>query len=147
MGDEADLLLAFYNEQTTQARHHEEQRATMTNVVLAVAGAATGLTSFKDADVLHLPLALFLVGVGCYGAIFSAKHYERNRYHSELARQYRRTLERVMPGAKIDRDEVRKEHAKKFPRLTSWRLNWFWVAIPLLAVALGILIGVRSLSG
>ncbi|NEQ52610.1 MAG: hypothetical protein F6K11_21135 [Leptolyngbya sp. SIO3F4] len=139
MSNSIETLLFLYKEQTEQARHHEQQRATITNYVLVVAGAALGLLSI-DGFSGNLPVGVFLIGLGIFGCIASAKHYERNRYHSRMARAYRRKIEEVDANAKIDRDNVRDEQKSKFPVLEKLGLFRLWMLFHVFISALGLII-------
>jgi hypothetical protein len=71
-----------------------------------------------------------LLLLGAFGALFSAKHYERFSFHMERARGYRDALERFLPNTQIKAmkqaadDRTRDE----FPRLYDLRIFRFWVA-------------------
>jgi hypothetical protein len=41
--DKSDILWGMYQEHTTQGRHHEVQRASMTNIIIVVAGGVLAL--------------------------------------------------------------------------------------------------------
>jgi len=136
-----DVLLAMYTEQTTQARQHEDMRATAANLIFG-AGALVAGWLFKDADQSHGQdaFAIGLIFIGLFGALISAKHYERNRYHVAIARSYRRALEELLPESKITalRDAGACDHTKKHPLLSAIRLNWMWNAVSLLYVFAGV---------
>ena len=100
MSNSIGTLLALYKAETEQARHHEQQRATITNYVLVVSGAALSLLSI-DGFSSNLPIGIFLMGLGIFGCIASAKHYERHRYHSKMARAYRNKIKDVDQNTKI----------------------------------------------
>jgi len=106
MGDEnaalRDVLWKMYQENCTQGRHHESQRSTVAAVFLAIAGAAIGLITF-DKGILpsDLPLTIFLFFLGCFGAVFSAKQYERFSFHMERARRDRAALDALLPGSPL----------------------------------------------
>ena len=82
MNESVVTVMALYKEQTEQARHHEDQRATVTNYVLVLAGAVLGLVHVEALRAAQALLGCFLVVVGGFGAAVTAKHYERNRYHA-----------------------------------------------------------------
>src|ERR687891_116676 len=116
MADERDILWGMYQEHCTQGRHHEDQRATMTNLIIAVAAAVIGLLSFKELSRGVWPLSVFLTLLGFFGALFSLKHYERFRYHMKCAAQYRNTLEKLLPDTRLRalREAAKSEHAGKY---------------------------------
>ena len=137
-----ETLLALYHEQTGQARHHENQRATVTNYVLVVAGAILGLVNVEALRSAQGALGCYLIIVGCFGAAVTAKHYERNRYHARLAGRYRHQIEALQPEVAIDRDEVRKDQRRDFPFFHGERLWKYWVTLHLMVAGLGALLAV-----
>lgn len=147
MSEAIETLLALYREQTDQARHHEDQRATMTNYVLVLAGAVLGLVNVERLQAAQGPLGCFLVVVGCFGAAVTAKHYERNRYHARLAGRYRSQIEALQPGAAIDREAARAEHRKEFPFMHGERLWKYWVTLHVVVAGLGAILAVLALRG
>ena len=81
--DKNEILWKLYEDNRNYARFHELQRSTATNLILAVSAGLIGLVTFdKNINLLDLPSVLFLDVLGIFGAIFSAKHYERARLHS-----------------------------------------------------------------
>src|SRR5437868_4603714 len=92
-----DVLWKMYEENVTEGRHHETQRATVTNLVIAIAAAVLGLVTYDKAIThLDLPLTIFLVFLGVFGAAFSSKYYERFRLHMKRAKKYRNALDKLL---------------------------------------------------
>ena len=58
MADEVDILIKFCEEEWTQARQSENQRATMTNYIIIIAIAIFGLMVQMDLNTKALPLAI-----------------------------------------------------------------------------------------
>ena len=138
---EADLLLSMYNEQVAQARQHENLRAAATNLTF-VAGSVLVSLLFKDGQpvVSSEAAAATLIGIGLFGALFSLKHYERNRFHVAIARRYRKKLEELIPAADISklRQCGRHDNETKYPVLSKLSLNWLWTSSSLAFVVVGI---------
>jgi hypothetical protein len=142
---EKELLWKLYQDHVTHARHHETLRATTTTVLLAVAAGVLGLLGAAHEWPLRyeqLPLALFLILLGVFGAFFSAKYHERFEFHMNRAREYRNVLEANLPGMGIDklRPVADKKTELKHPWLYHRRLSAFWVWLHLLIAALGVLL-------
>ena len=99
--------------------------------------------------VVDLPAALFLVAIGVFGCVFSAKQYERFYVCMERARQYRGALEEAVPESRIL--ELKRTAdtlaARRFPRLHSWRLGLFWVALHVVIATFGVLLAIMSIVG
>lgn len=148
--EKADLYLKLFQEYASEARHHEQQRATVTGFFSALAaGILTVVGIDKVLNVADIPAALFLVVIGVFGCVFSAKQYERFFVCMERARQYRLALQEAVPGSNIielKRTADRKA-LERFPRLHVWRLGIFWVALHALIALLGILLFVLAIVG
>jgi hypothetical protein len=74
---EVDVLLKLYDEQWTQVRHLENQRATVTNLIVVIASAIIGLIVQQGLSVEILPVSLLLIVLGVYGALSCDNYYER----------------------------------------------------------------------
>jgi hypothetical protein len=94
-----DVLWGMYQEHVIQGRHHEVQRATVTNlIILLAAGITTFVTVDKAIVDADLPATILLMALGLFGAVFSAQHYERYSKHMDRAKQYRDALDCVLPN-------------------------------------------------
>lgn len=69
MADSSDVLLQHWNEQTEQSRQCEDQRATLTNMILLVGSAALGFIAQRGLDRYMLLVTVPLVVVGLLGAV------------------------------------------------------------------------------
>jgi hypothetical protein len=143
--DKSDLLWGMYQENTTQARHHEGQRQQVTSIAISLAGAILTVVGLdKSVTLADLPLGLFLVALGLWGALFSAKQYERTKLHTERARRYRDALDETVPDASLReiKKSADKEHERDWPRLHEMRLFWFWVSIHLVVSVIGLVVAI-----
>jgi hypothetical protein len=88
-----------------------------------------------------------VVVLGIYGAVFSRKHYERNRFHTTIMAGFRDALEASLTGAPLRsiRDAAEKKHNARFPWLSGWRLHLFWDGLSV-AVAVAGLVAVFVVS-
>jgi len=141
MKDKNDILWGMYQEHTTQGRHHEVQRASLTNIVIVVAGGIIAFIAQGGVTRDKWIMAAFLIVLGCFGALFSAKQYERSRFHITAAGLYRKELESLTP---IDlttiRNNAEKKHKGEYPWLESIRLYWLWIIVHLLIAGLGVVL-------
>jgi hypothetical protein len=137
-----DTALAFWSEHREQFRQSENQRAVLTNYVLVIAAAVSGLTVQQGFKLRTLPLSVLIVVVGLYGALAVAKYHERATYHLSQARALTRVL--VDSGALADHDaileEYRQAHYLQYPRLHRLRLNWLWTGMHLGVAAYGVVL-------
>jgi hypothetical protein len=137
---ESDVLLAYWQEQRAQARHAEEQRSTLTNLILVIAAAALGFLSQWGWETRTLAITVPLVLLGVFGAVASAKLYERNLYHYEQAAAFSRELGRatgVVEHEKFLRD-VRERFAGLHPAMGRVRLYVLWITLHAMIAVLGL---------
>ena len=135
-----DVTLAYWKEQREQLRQSENQRAALTNYVLAITAAISGFIVQQHFSVRTLGLSVLIIVVGLYGALTSAKYHERADYHLFQARALTRIL--IDMGALTDNkaalDEFRQTHYDKYPRLYRVRLNWLWTTLHLAVACYGV---------
>ena len=140
MGDNVDILLRFCEEQWTQGRQSETQRATVTNFVITIAAATLTFIGHKGFESASIPLAVFLVVLGLYGATTSMKLYERWHFHMSRARYWRKKIDELDPDAQLIKlkEQADAKHKSKYPRLGRLPLNWLWLALHISIASLGI---------
>ena len=128
-----DAVLAYWSEHRSQLRQSEGQRAVLTNYVLAIAAAVSGLVVQQHFRTQTLPLSILVVLTGLYGALAAAKYHERANYHLGQARALTRVL--VESGDLTDNDVIlerfRRDHYLECPRLSRIRLHWLWTGLHL----------------
>jgi hypothetical protein len=128
-----DAVLAYWKEHREQFRQSENQRAVLTNYVLVITAAVSGLIVQQRFNMRTLPLSVLIVVIGLYGALASAKYHERADYHLFQARALTRVL--IDAGALVDSnavlEEFRQTHYRRYPRLRRIRLNWLWTGMHL----------------
>jgi hypothetical protein len=132
MADEVDVLLKMWQEQRDQARQQENQRSTMTNLVLVVAAAGFGfLAKYGIRDAKMLLVTGPLTVLGAYGAISCAKFYERYHLHIAGALALKNRLDETYPQLRLeaDRSAAHAEHQRKHPVLWRVRLNKLWIGL------------------
>jgi len=143
MLDKGDMLWKLYQEHCTWERHHEQQRSLSTNLLLAVAAGILGVVTFdKQLNNTDLPLTIFLIMQGIFGAIFSAKIYECFCMHQNRANHYRKALDSQFSEARIlaIRQDADDENQDRFPKLHDLRLHRFWIGLHLLITVFGIVL-------
>jgi hypothetical protein len=144
--DEKDALFGIFKQYMEQGLHHQQQRSTIAHIVLVLSGAIVGLVTFDQEicgpDVI---VGIFLVGLGLFGAAWSAKQHERYAYYLRRARGYRDALAAALP---LDMASINKTAdeatAKKYRILHRMRLWYFWTFLYVLVLAVGVLIVVYA---
>jgi hypothetical protein len=139
----SELLWRLYADNREYARAHEAQRSTAANLIVVIAAGLLGLATFdQHLTMADLPLTLFLILVGSFGALFSSKHYERTRLHLNRAKKYLRRLDELFPQERIVelQQQGDAENARAFPRLYSMKLNNLWNVFYAMLALLGVLL-------
>lgn len=149
MEDQAEVLWRMYNEHVTMGRHHETQRSSTSQIILVVVAALIGF--FGSSRATHGStglMAVFVISLGLFGALFSAKQYERAKFHMLAAGLHRQALEaRVGMNLSRIRTEAETAQALLFPRANAWRLNLFWIRLHLIVAFIGAAMLIRAVYG
>ena len=124
-----DVLLKMYEEHANQARQHENQRAQMTTIILALASVVITVITLAKLALYTIPMSLVLVCIGGYGWLFALKHYERNRMHTTIMSVFRDAIDTELgagrtggsaSNTKKSLKELRtcgeKKHYKNYPK-------------------------------
>ena len=139
MAEQSDILISAFQEHCTQLRHHETQRSNMTSIIVVVAAGVLAFIANNGVTKDKWPLALFLIFIGIFGALFSAKQYEMLRWNKTIAKKYKEELEMLSKlGLSAIRANADAEHRKRFPILKKLRLFYFWIVLHSLIAGLGL---------
>jgi hypothetical protein len=157
MADESDVLLQLYNEERTQARQMEDQRATLTNIVILVVGAGLAFVTNRGLELATLTVSIPMIGIGLYGVITTAKYFERWFRHWKRADGDRAHLFDMFP----DIDSNLSERAgdltrgsrgvfkgamdRRFPTLSRLQIYRLWTGLFWAVAAAGAIITVMVL--
>ena len=144
MADDTDVLIMLCEHEWAQAKQSEDQRATISNIVLLVASILIGLVVQSELTREYLPLSAFLIVLGIYGAITSEKLYERHQFHFERARVFRHKMIDLHPVTRLteERQEAGIKHALKFPRLSKTHLHHLWLILHIGISTVGIILSI-----
>jgi hypothetical protein len=154
MNERFDTLLTLYKEHVEMARQHETQRSALTSIILAIAGVLIGFAaSFKFGQLWIIPIILICLGV--FGAVFSRKHYERNRYHTSIAAKFRDEIDNSIGdirkrgaikhyikyrGGDPDKENIKDEEEarKRSSLIAKMPLHKFWEGLNLVVAVAGV---------
>lgn len=136
--DTKSIILEYWKDQRAQARHAETQRATFTNIILIVAAALLGFVANAGHHKSSIVLTVTITILGLFGAIASAKYYERYNVHLEQAIRFSEILTDQEEAYNHENilEPVRDDHASR-NRLAPLRLNKLWVAFHLIIAIIG----------
>jgi len=149
MANDVDVLIAFCQEQWTQARHTEDQRATISNLIIVVASVIIGFVSKSELTFQLLPLTILLIGLGLFGVFVTEKLYELFHYHHDKAKRWQLRIDELQPNSRLSEleTEAERQHNNYWKRWRQIRLHYLWLilhmAIALMGVIFTILIFVR----
>jgi hypothetical protein len=147
MSEPSDVVLAYWNEHRQQLRQSETQRATMTNFVIVITAALSGLIVQQKFAATTIPLGILITVIGLFGAVIAAKYHERATYHLSQARALTATLKDLK--ALTDSPalaEYRAAHYDAYPRLHRIRLHWLWTSLNLAIAGYGIALTVIAVA-
>ena len=145
--DKSEILLQFCQEEWSQARQAEDQRATITNMILLIASGIIGFVAQKGLTRDVLALTVSLIGLGFYGAIAAYKMHERHEFHTERARAYRREIVEKNPILNLDkcRLDAIAVHVTKFSLSYKIRSHYIWLTLDVSIALLGLILTVLIL--
>jgi hypothetical protein len=139
MADKTDVLLQLYTEERAQARQSEDQRATLTNIIIVIVGAGLAFISDQKLADEALALSVPMMVIGVFGAVVSAKYFERWYRHWTRAYAYRAQLFDLYPDIDVQlgsysheptrkrTDVYEREADDRFKRSSKWRLYSLWI--------------------
>lgn len=139
-----ETVREYGRESWLHARHNETQRSAVSGAVIAISAAVVGFITSHELNQNDLPLTLFLMFLGLFGAAFCAKHYERFSLHMEIIRESQVYLDRLLPGEPLEDifAKAKAAHKRRGHWLRWARLNHFWVLLHLLIALLGLLLSI-----
>ena len=140
MADATDILMSMVEENWNHVRHSEDQRATITNLIVIVVSIIQGVLTQTGFTKNALPLTFLLIILGLYGVVTTAKLHERSRFHIKRARKLRERLDILCPDAQIKllQQVADEEHRSQHPILAKKvRLSSLWLTLHGLFAILG----------
>ena len=89
-----DALLGMYCESCTHARHYEDQRATVANMILLATVGLIGYIGHLDHEDWPLTLAIMLLGI--FGSVFTAIYFDRISRFERRADGFQKALDELL---------------------------------------------------
>ncbi|QTR53199.1 hypothetical protein [Thiothrix unzii] len=144
MADSTDVLLKFVEQQWIEAKQAEDQRSIMTNIILVIVAAIIGFIAQKGLNNNVLFLSILLIILGLYGAIVSAKLYERHQFHISRLTSWRKKIDELNPDTKLEalKSEANISHYQRFPVIKKIKLYYLWMALHLMIAFGGVILTV-----
>jgi disulfide bond formation protein DsbB len=112
--DTVGNLWRFYEEHASQARQHENLRATVVSILSSIAAAVVALVGVGGINHADIPASVVVILLGLLGVALGIKHYERNRMHTEVMGAVRCEITRLDqdPGASPKSTQVIRNEAE-----------------------------------
>ncbi|RZB13382.1 hypothetical protein StrepF001_44475 [Streptomyces sp. F001] len=131
MADGTDVLLELWKEQREADRQTENQRATLTNIIIIVVAAGLGFIALSGLRPTMLVVTLPMMALGLYGAFACLKFHERCAFHVGQARGLRKKIAEQFPDLKIEATlrATSREQRGRFPQLRRIRLYVVWTTL------------------
>lgn len=148
MADNSDILLEHWKEQRTHARQCENQRATLTNLVLLLASAGLGFLANRGLELSMLAVTLPLLCLGIFGALACAKYYERFELHAFQARVISERLTQIVPDLSFDDvyNLAKAQHVAHHKLMSDVRLYSIWVLLNMMIATAGLIFTIAILA-
>jgi hypothetical protein len=148
MSDEISVLLKFCEEEWAQRRQSENQRATITNILMTAAVAIVIIIIQNGASRSVIPFAALLIFIGIYGALITAKFYERSEVSMFLVKHWRKRIDELCPESRLLEysKAALQEHAQNYTILRKVRLYFLWIFLHLSVAIIGCFLLAISLS-
>lgn len=140
-----DILLRFYEDDRDFAKHHENQRTSASNLILLLSAGLFALTGYDgQLDPTDSVIFFLIFVIGGFGAVFTAKIYERTRLHLYRCYAYRARLAEALPQLDIEalKRSADARNARRFGVINRISLNSLWVYLHLLISISGLTMSV-----
>ena len=134
------ILLNSINRYGNQAIQNENQRATFTNYLIIIFGALQGYIIQRHFDKFSILLSVLMIILGVFGALITAKYYERFREQTTRVGILIEKLKEIEPTIDLNEMEslAKGKHKNNFPLLIKIRLNILWLIFYLLLISVGL---------
>lgn len=135
------LLMNIQKEYLTTARFHEGQRATVSNLILAVVGALIAVIGL-DANTPQTDniLGSVICMLGIYGVIFTRKAYQKAQVYSALAKAVHKKMIDINIDLSFDADktEILKRHKNDYCLVNWIPIGLLWPILHSFILILGV---------
>lgn len=147
MSETTDILINAADREFAQAKQSEDQRSSITGLIVVVASAIQGGLTQTGLNKNALPLTITLSLLGIFGMLVSFKLYERFRRHVRYGFLIRKRLEELHPETQLSAllETTRKQQQTEFPLLRGLRLYILWMALHCIIMILGIIYTIIAL--
>jgi hypothetical protein len=105
------------------SRHYENQRSTVSNLILIMSGALLGLLTFDRITRSNWPICLFVGITGVFGLLFSNKNYQLSFWYLQQAKQCLKELNKLVPGPDIN-DRLDLAHNETYEHFLMDKSGW-----------------------
>lgn len=142
MNENEKDFLKFYMEQSwEEMRHIENLRERVTILVITVASAITGFIIQQKFTIETKPFVWFVIILGLFGLLMTLKLFQIHQMAQNRLDKWYLYLESQCgndPQILKLRSQADKENKKKFFYIAKLPHNYFWSAIHIFIVALGV---------
>jgi hypothetical protein len=142
-----DLLWKICEQNIQQIRHFQEERRSIANTVLLLAGGLVAIIGYdQKLDKADFAPGLFLAVLGSFGVLCMMKCHERISYYQKQRDIYRKRLDAAVAGGLImaaddEVDSNRRWYWKAYSRIY---LHYHWTLMFILVITLGIYVIIQS---
>ncbi len=142
MKENTEVILSLIEQYYLQVRQSEDQRATITGVVVLIASAIQGGLTQTGFHKNALTLTMTLIILGVFGMFASEKLNERRVYYQKRISKLYQKLEELVPGAELRemKEKADSEHFTKYNKIFTKVVgrNTIWATLHFIIITLGI---------
>jgi hypothetical protein len=141
MQESTEVILRLIEQNYSQLRQHEDQRATITGLIIVIASAIQGGLTQTGFSKNALTLTTTLIILGLFGIVACTKLRERYVFHSRRLRKLFDCLDKLVPDIHIQEmsDLSSREHKAQYKILAiKFRREYLWTALHVLITVSGL---------
>jgi hypothetical protein len=147
MDADTEVLMKYCEGAWQEMRHIEEQRATMTNMIILISSAIIGYAAQQRLTLALIPVSALMIFLGIYGIVFTSKLYERHQLAQSSVTHWTKQIDKLHPKARLNKlgKIADDEHDTRFPKLSKLRLNRLWLTLHATIMVFGLALTVLIL--
>lgn len=134
-----EILWAYYLEQRTSARSFDDQRTSIANFVLTIAGILIGFSATLAFSWSSIIVYVFVALLGAYGVATTRKLYECSSFCMRRAADALGRLKGTYPYTLAEiKESALSEQRKQFRIISRVRLHLVWIILHVLILCFGV---------
>jgi uncharacterized lipoprotein YajG len=147
MDADTEVLIKYCEGAWEEMRHIEEQRATMTNMIILISSAIIGYAAQQQLTLALIPVSALMIFLGMYGIVFTSKLHERHQFAQSSVAQWTNQIDKLHPKSRLNKlGKIADDgHYIRFPRMSKLKLNRLWITLHATIIVFGLVLTVLIL--